>query len=280
MGKLKVPMNYKSTLKTPYVFVQGELEMSDDKTISEDNTSMKIILTGNTDVMFKPEEPITGIASSLNAGVKPFLVAGGKLNIRAWNQQGGGKTWTPLLSMAEADRPHPAPIKALQPLPHKSDPSKTCPSSILHDFEAGYDGAIWSGGEGGILTFDGKSGTLTETNLYTNWQGFRLDFTKFILDCPLRVGVDYLVTIRLKIEDKSLPDGALTSCESTGTKCPRMGRRIVYPTTDSNFYKPVSYPVVARSSAFFGQILPQCCRKTSPHSHPAYSFLLSPTLFL
>ena len=37
IGKLLVPTNHKGTLITPYVFVQGELEMSDTNPISKDN---------------------------------------------------------------------------------------------------------------------------------------------------------------------------------------------------------------------------------------------------
>jgi len=37
IGKLLVPTNHKGTLVTPYVFVQGELEMSDTNPISKDN---------------------------------------------------------------------------------------------------------------------------------------------------------------------------------------------------------------------------------------------------
>ena len=247
IGKLLVPTNYKSTLTTPHVFVQGELEMSDNNPISEDNTSMKIVLTGSTDVMFTPHEPVAG-AAPLNAGVKPFLVAGGKLNIHAWNE-GEGVAWTPLLSIAEADRVYVDPIssppedatKALTPPPRVSDPSISCPSLIVDDFTNGYDPEIWSGGGGGILTFDETTGVLTETNLQTNWQGFRHDFTKFILDCPLIAGATYLVTIRLKIDDPNLAEGALTSCAQGLGSCPRIGRQLITPTSNSHSHRPVSH---------------------------------------
>ncbi len=115
--------------------------MSDDQPISEDNTSMKIVLTGNTDVMFTPHEPVAG-AAPLNAGEKPFLVAGGKLNIRGWDES-SGKTWTPVIGMSEADRLYPEPIVGetapRTALPHLTDPTITCPSQIVHDFDDGVD---------------------------------------------------------------------------------------------------------------------------------------------
>eukprot|EP00577_Skeletonema_sp_RCC1716_P002322 CAMPEP_0113418638 /NCGR_PEP_ID=MMETSP0013_2-20120614/26321_1 /TAXON_ID=2843 ORGANISM="Skeletonema costatum, Strain 1716" /NCGR_SAMPLE_ID=MMETSP0013_2 /ASSEMBLY_ACC=CAM_ASM_000158 /LENGTH=1088 /DNA_ID=CAMNT_0000305903 /DNA_START=295 /DNA_END=3558 /DNA_ORIENTATION=- /assembly_acc=CAM_ASM_000158 len=233
IGKLLVPTNYKSTLSTPYVFVQGELEMSDNQPISEDNTSMKIVLTGNTDVMFTPHEPVAG-AAPLNVGEKPFLVAGGKLNIRGWDDvEGSGTTWTPILAMAEADRLHPDPIvgetAARTALPHLSNPTITCPNKVVHDFEGGVDFSVWKGGDGNVLSYDEASGTLTATNLRRDWQGFRLDFTKFTKDCPLTQDATYLVTIRLKIEDPTLEDGAVSICETNNhpDHCPKLGRSII-----------------------------------------------------
>ena len=96
IGKLYVPPNYKSTLRTPYVFVQGELEMSDTNPIAPENQSMKIVLTGTTAVTFSPAESNVGVAGTpFNAGIKPFLVAGGKLNIRGWDDDAeeGKATW-------------------------------------------------------------------------------------------------------------------------------------------------------------------------------------------
>ena len=206
--------------------------MSDNQPISEDNTSMKIVLTGNTDVTFTPHETVEG--APFSAGEKPFLVAGGKLNIRGWDDaDDSGKTWTPILGMAFAERPYPEPIVGetapLTALSHLSDPDITCPNRIVHDFDNGVDYSVWSGGDGGILSYDEESGTLTETNLNRYWQGFRIDFTKLVMDCPITQDVNYLVTIRLKIEDPTLEDGDLSYCES-GTNyyhdCPRLIRAI------------------------------------------------------
>ena len=206
--------------------------MSDNQPISEDNTSMKIVLTGNSDVIFTPHEAVDG-ASSINMGEKPFLVAGGKLNIRGWDDAEGSKSWTPILSMATADRLYPDPIvgvtAAQNALPHLSDPSISCPNQVVHDFEDGVDFSVWGGGDGGILTYDEPSGTLTETNLERAWQGFRLDFTKFTMDCPITQDATYLVTIRLKIEDPTLADGEMSVCESMNHRdhCPKLGRSII-----------------------------------------------------
>ncbi len=221
--------------------------MSDDQPISEDNTSMKIVLTGSSDVMFNPHEPVEG-AAPLNAGEKPFLVAGGKLNIRGWDDvEGSGKTWTPIIAMAEADRLYPEPIvgetAAQDALPHLSDSSISCPNKVVHDFEGGVDFSVWKGGDGNVLKYDEASGTLTATNIQKGWQGFRLDFTKFIKDCSITQDVKYLVTIRLKIEDPTLEDGAVFECESMNhyNYCPKLGRRIIMAEGTSTPYDTKAY---------------------------------------
>lgn len=113
-GKLIIPKNHKATLYTPYVFVQGVFEMSDDNLISPANRSMKIVLTGDVDVTFTPADSNVGVAGTpFNAGVKPFLVAGGQLNIRGWdgmvdgNSEDDAETWTTLIETAEKPPPNP-----------------------------------------------------------------------------------------------------------------------------------------------------------------------------
>lgn len=221
--------------------------MSDDQPISEDNTSMKVVLTGNSDVMFNPHEPVAG-AAPLNAGEKPFLVAGGTLNIRGWdNVEASGTTWTPIIATATADRLYPDPIlgetSALTALPHSTDPSITCPNQIVHDFEGGVDFSVWKGGDGNVLAYDETSGTLTATNLQRSYQGFRLDFTKFTMDCPITQDATYLVTIRLKIEDPTLEDGAESVCatENHNNHCPKLGRSLIKAEGAGYIYDAKAY---------------------------------------
>jgi hypothetical protein len=234
-GKLYVPPNYKSTLKTPFVFVQGELQMSDTNPISPDNESIKIILTGTTDVTFTPADSNAKLPGTpFNAGSKPFLVAGGKLDIRGWDiAQGNDRvaTWAPLLSMVEGPKPKPALSESML-IKNPIQPAKTtrtCPRQIVnHNFTDSVDHSLWAGGEGTIVSHDAVNGTMVLTNLKKSWQGFRLDFTRLITDCPLQV-TDYLITARIKI-DKPGMEGKDMPCK-TGTSvwndCPRMTRKIM-----------------------------------------------------
>ena len=191
-GKLVVPKNYKGTLKTNFVFVQGVFEMSDDNPISPENTSMRIILTGEADVTFTPADSNSAIGS-FNAGSKPFLVAGGQLNIRGWDgslEEGGlVDTWTPLIGTAEQDPPNPVRNVSLgvggEPYTewtlagaeeYPLDPPPGCSRQVVnHDFNDDPHLELWTAGDGQIIHHE--NGTLTvHDTINTNWQGFKLDF--------------------------------------------------------------------------------------------------------
>jgi hypothetical protein len=194
VGKLYVPPNYRSTLLTKFVFVQGVLEMTDTNPISKNNTSMRIVLTGDTDVTFVPASGNAGVAAStFNAGVKPFLVAGGKLDIRGWTgslaEGGKAETWTTLTETAEGARPNPA----LSSLPGKERTAivppqmikatgelEQCPSKLVdHDFDVDVPFQVWSGGEGIIVHDTHDQGGAIKVGPITrrDGQGFKLDFT-------------------------------------------------------------------------------------------------------
>jgi hypothetical protein len=191
-GKLYVPPNYKSTLLTRYVFVQGVLEMSDTNPISKNNTSMKIILTGNADVTFVPADSNANVVGgTFNAGVKPFLIAGGQLNVRGWTgslKEGGGpiETWTSMMEMVVASPPNvtlssvpgkesTALVPPLALVPNTGGERMQCPRKLVdHNFDTSVDYRVWSGGEGKII--EQVNGTIVLKNLRTSWQGFKLDF--------------------------------------------------------------------------------------------------------
>jgi hypothetical protein len=194
VGKLYVPPNYKSTLLTKFVFVQGVLEMSDTNSISKNNTSMRIVLTGDTDVTFVPASGNAGVAAStFNAGVKPFLVVGGRLDVRGWTgslvEGGKAETWTTLMETAEGARPNPT----LSSLPGKERTAvvppqmikvagepEQCPSKLVdEDFDADVPFQVWSGGEGNIVHQTHDQGGAIQVGPITrrDGQGFKLDFT-------------------------------------------------------------------------------------------------------
>jgi len=258
-GKLHVPPNHEGTILTPYVFVQGVLEMSDTNPISRDNTSMTIVLTGDAseptaqEVTFAPHGSNSGIGA-FDVGYKPFLVAGGRLDIRGWDNgpeyEGGSlvdKSWTTLLEMAEAPMPSVVldasaggeevpldPPARLVPFTGVADDQElACPRQVVrYDFDAVNEDIqmVWSGGDGKIVHhhMDENGGNITLNDLDTSWQGFKLDFTEIVQECPLIDQATYLVTLRIKIEVNGTDNnGEPTDCESTGDNCPRLIRKIM-----------------------------------------------------
>jgi hypothetical protein len=83
--KLYVSPNHKSTLLTKFVFVQCLLGMSDTNPILKNNTSMRIVLMGDTNVTFVPASGKAGATGlTFNTGIKLFLVARGQLSVQGW----------------------------------------------------------------------------------------------------------------------------------------------------------------------------------------------------
>ena len=259
IGKLYVPPNHKSTLLTKFVFVQGVLEMSDTSPISKNNTSMKIVLTGDTDVTFVPAVGNANVVGgTFNAGVKPFLVVGGRLDIRGWAgslvEGGAVETWTTLLDMAVG----PMPNLTLSAVPGKEqttveppmmiggEPGQQCPRKVVdHNFDDVVDYSVWSGGEGMILhhTHDlGKAIVLD--GLGRGEQGFRLDMSDIVKECPIIANATYLVTMRLKIEPNGTAPGTKSSCEITGNNCPRIYRKILRSAGGDRYYEQVRIKMV------------------------------------
>jgi hypothetical protein len=103
--------------------------------------------------------------STFNAGVKPFLVAGGQVNVQGWTgslaANGLAETWTTLMETAEGARPNPILSSeagkertAIAP-PNRAgvvgEPAQ-CPSKLVdHHFDDQVDFQVWSGGEGIIV---------------------------------------------------------------------------------------------------------------------------------
>jgi len=172
-------------------------------------------------VTFTPADSNAGVAGTpFNAGSKPFLVAGGQLDIRGWDVAQGAKrvaTWTPLLSQVEGPQPKPA-LRTANTVPAPIQPAnttRTCPALIVdHDFAESVDHSVWSGNDGAVVNHDPVAGTLVVSNIRKNWQGPRIDLTRYTIDCPLKSGADYLLTARIKI-DKPGKEGQFPPCKTT-----------------------------------------------------------------
>ena len=86
-GKLVFPTNHKAVIRTTYIIVQGELQLTvTHATVSPDNEAIRFVLTGDSNVNFvpahRPNKDVCG-SGGCELGKKPFLVAGGKMSINA-----------------------------------------------------------------------------------------------------------------------------------------------------------------------------------------------------
>jgi hypothetical protein len=107
-GKLVFPTNHQATIYTPFIIVQGELELSvEHDTISPQHIATRFILIGTDDVLFSPSDAPNQNAcynqtnGVCNLGPKPFVVAGGKVNIQSMPES--CSTHTPIMETVYKD---------------------------------------------------------------------------------------------------------------------------------------------------------------------------------
>ena len=138
-GKLVIPDNFKIEIHTPFVLVQGELEMtSTAPTTGEEN--IKFVLTGDQVIQRAPHaHNAEGCDNGLcNFGVKPVAVAGGALNIQGLPDN--CPTWANLEDIVTLGVPD-----ALN-LPTYTAPAEGCSDEIISsDFENN-QGISWPSG--------------------------------------------------------------------------------------------------------------------------------------
>lgn len=210
IGKLDFPSGTKVTVKTPYVFVQGELAMSSDAVVDGEE-DVKIVLTGSEDVMFMPSSPNTAACPSggCNVGSRPIVVAGGKMNIQGLPE-----------SCPAWSYPHSSSGEVANVYYSESDTIATFP--IEDDFSNGI--GEWSGYLGSIaeVTDVGHSSPyLHITKRKASFQGPFFDIPKTIWD-SIALEDLYEFSALIKISK----EGGESNCVSNGSNCPvlRMNR--------------------------------------------------------
>ena len=176
-GKLLFPVNQKVNIFTPYVIVQGELELNvDHDKVSPDNLATRFILTGTDAVSFTPsEEPNVNVCEQTNnickLGVKPFLVAGGKVNINSIPETCA--THTPIKKKIYKD-----PVYNPENFTEYITFPSSCPQSginfVSNDFEDN-DYGNWTGREGAFVVM--ADGTMKITNRRLRNRGPVIDIT-------------------------------------------------------------------------------------------------------
>ena len=185
------PLNHKAVIFTPFVIVQGELEITvDHPNIAPDNIATRFALTGTDDVQFTPTdqpnqnacEQTSGVC---NLGVKPFVIVGGKVTINAMPES--CMTHTPVLKQIRKD-----PTYDPEDFPKVVSLPPSCPQSglsyISYNFDDGYGN--WTGRDGAFLR--SSDGALKVSNRKLTNRGPYLDMTPIRPEACLVPNQDYL----------------------------------------------------------------------------------------
>lgn len=195
-GKLLFPVNQNVNIFTPFVIVQGELEINvNHGKISPDNLATRFTLTGKDNVIFTPShEPNLNacekFSDGCNIGVKPFLVAGGKVNIISMPETCA--THTPIQKKIYKD-----PIYDTENFAKSVTLPPSCPQSginfVSYDFDDNEYGN-WKGREGAFVVME--DGAMKITNRKIKSRGPEIDITSMHPELCLIPGQEYLLSSR------------------------------------------------------------------------------------
>ncbi len=149
-GKLKFKATNKGTITTPYVIVEGELYMrAKADLIGPVNENINFVLTGTDNVEFKPSEaPNTESCPAnnghvCNLGAKPFVVAGGKLDIVGFYKKNCA-THTPVLDKLYRDvAPNETAFEKFRSFPPTCQHNSSATDFFSFDFDSGFGN--WTG---------------------------------------------------------------------------------------------------------------------------------------
>ena len=211
-GKLLFPLNHKVTISTPYVIVQGELEIIvDHDKVSPENMSTQLILTRTSNIYFQSAKALNQSAcpgGQCNLGVKPFVVVGGKVNINAMPETCAA--YTSVLQKKYTDPTYNyEDFSQLVTLP------ETCPQSGLSFISYNFDDSDYS------------NWTRLDGNFIEVWNEGSVKVTNY---------QDYLFVARMKLDQE---DGSMvgedSTCKVSGQNCPVL-RVIHYDMQDNKEY--------------------------------------------
>jgi len=207
LGKLEFPDGTALTLKTPYIFVQGSLKMESIGSIGA-SEKIKIILTGDTDVMFTPNGNNAALCPSggCNVGSRPVVVAGGKVDLHGMHRTCPAWTYSHHVD---------TPIKHVDASAAYEGVAKT---PIFFDFEDGID--TWFGNLGAKAVF--VNGTDTDGISHLKVFGRSASWQGPFYDIPVATrtvmshGHSYIWSAKVKL---SRDDGQPINCVTSGTDC-------------------------------------------------------------
>jgi len=228
-GKLDFPDGTKVTLNTAGIIVQGELSIQSSKVV-DGVPDITIRFTGTDDVFFNPEAPNTDVCGTgnlpCNLGPKPFVVAGGTVDIKGLPDD--CPTWTTMLDIISDDKHVPLAFAQPPELPTTSEGVCSDEFVITEDFESGIN--KWYGNVGAeesLVKYDDSSSSTAGSYLHIAkrthaYQGPMLDLPPLARECLL-TDQDYLFSAKIRISPGSEFQGVNSLCHETGSdSCPML----------------------------------------------------------
>jgi len=219
IGRLEIPNGSKVTIETTGIIVQGELDIVSSKII-DGTPDITIQFLGDEDVTFTPDSTNAQVCSGpCELGAKPFVVAGGKVDIRGMPDT-NCRTWTTIKDFTTGGKPIPMNIPKWQNTDTCSD------STILsEDFENGL--ADWYGNAGTnevLNTHDDSINSgryLNIANRMHEYQGPMLNLPKDTREC-IQPDTDYFFKAMIRIKPGIDHDAATSECHLSQTNCPKL----------------------------------------------------------
>lgn len=197
-GKLIFPENYKLTISTPFLFIQGILEMTSTRATSGEE-DVKIIMTGDSSHSLVPHsDNAAQCPGGCSVGNRPVIVAGGILDIKGLPES--CPTWKKLKNVVTAGVPSDATIETYVEPPVTE--TGICSDAVVEtDFEsddAMYYPNQWYKNYPGANSFaiedDGNRYGLFQGRTST-WNGPQTNFNPYCI-VP---NVEYFVSARAKL---------------------------------------------------------------------------------
>jgi len=214
-GKLLFPDGYKLILKTTHIVVQGELEMTASRAVT-DSPDVEFILFGkDTSLKFNPLAPNSKLNSSV--GKKSITVAGGRINILALPED--TPTWVKLYDTISGNGNGPTPNAQDAAILTFTPPPAGCDSTsiISETFTNGIPAHPWTGSLGAQYEFNSARG-LRVYDRKGVYHGPQIDLKNIDTAClvPDRT---YFITARIAYGGNLPTTGQSTECAQTGEKC-------------------------------------------------------------
>lgn len=223
-GTLLFPDGYKLILETPFVLVQGVLEMKSTREVTEE-PDVRFVMTGTKDNTFTPAqpnrlactEPGSRTPVECNVGAKAIAVAGGRLDVQGIGQQ--CTTWVHLEDRI-ADDTFPADPTSTLPELDSDNENKYCRSYSTDFIDNSFrpvEENRWTGGDGANTRIVPGQYLRTDER-QTEMDGPSISLVPF-RDC-LVANQDYLFSVRVRMISPTT--GGLTSCARNGSRCLRL----------------------------------------------------------